>query len=463
MQNADKNAAVPGGDPASSLAEEMLRESLETLRTIMDIAQDAIIMADDAGNITFWNPAAVKMFGYAPSEALGKELHKLLAPEKYQERFVAGIREFRETGMGPAIGKIVELEAVRKDGAVFPIELSLSAIMVKGGWHAVGIVRDITERRQEGARLEELVRERTEALEKSEKFLNTIFESIRDPFSIMDRDFRIVKVNEAYAEIKNLPAGSLVGRKCYEVLRGRTETCEDCVVMKTFMSKDPCAKDKRVFTPLGLEMWVDIYTYPIFDDSGEVSHVIEYTRDITERKMLEEQKKTLIKELTFLSRTDSLTGILNRRAQLEKLRNEFERVKRYGSALSLVLCDVDYLKWINDTFGHAAGDGAIKFVAETLAGITRRTDAVGRYGGDEFMLILPHTPVNEALELAERVRGSVEAASIEVEDKTLKLTVSLGVSGFEPSVKDIESLIRCADTALYASKQAGRNRVHAYP
>jgi diguanylate cyclase (GGDEF)-like protein/PAS domain S-box-containing protein len=130
-----------------------------------------------------------------------------------------------------------------------------------------------------------------EALGKSEKFLSTIFDSIRDPFCIFDSEYRIIKINEAYADIKNKAPQELIGKNCYDVIHGRSAVCENCIVAMTFKSKDPCAIDKLVVHNDGSRLWSEIYTYPIFNEKGEVSYIIEYTRDITDRKKAEEGLK----------------------------------------------------------------------------------------------------------------------------------------------------------------------------
>lgn len=129
-------------------AEEALRASEERFRTISVSAQDAIIMMDDGGNISFWNEAAERIFGHSEEEVLGKELHHFLAPERCHEAYRKGFSEFKGTGQGPAVGKTLELEAVRRNGDEFPIELSVSGVRVKGKWNAVGIVRDISDRKR---------------------------------------------------------------------------------------------------------------------------------------------------------------------------------------------------------------------------------------------------------------------------------------------------------------------------
>ncbi len=146
---------------------------------------------------------------------------------------------------------------------------------VKKGYEKIH--REIAERKQT-----------EEALVSSEKFLHTIFDSILDPFCIIDRDFKVIKLNEAYANIKKLSMQDIIGQKCYEIFEGRNRICRECIVAKTFQSLDPCAKDRKLEFDDGTRIWLDIYTYPIFDEDGKVSHVVEYIRDITDRQLAEE-------------------------------------------------------------------------------------------------------------------------------------------------------------------------------
>jgi diguanylate cyclase (GGDEF)-like protein/PAS domain S-box-containing protein len=140
-------------------------------------------------------------------------------------------------------------------------------------------------------KLEEEIRERKlteDALKKSETFLSTIFDSIQDPFCIIDRDYRITRANVAYAQLKYKKLDDLIGKNCFEALMKRNRVCDDCIVQKTFSSVNSCAKEKEVHTLDGIKTWIAIHTYPVIDSEGKVSHVIEYTQDITERKRAEE-------------------------------------------------------------------------------------------------------------------------------------------------------------------------------
>ena len=133
---------------AQKQAERRLREEKERLNKVIAAAQDAIIMLDPEGRISMWNETAVRIFGYSPEEALGQNLHELLAPSRFHEKHLEAFHEFRRSGTGNAVGRVLELAALRKDGEEFPAELSLSAVQLEGEWHAVGVLRDITDRKQ---------------------------------------------------------------------------------------------------------------------------------------------------------------------------------------------------------------------------------------------------------------------------------------------------------------------------
>jgi diguanylate cyclase (GGDEF)-like protein/PAS domain S-box-containing protein len=303
-----------------------------------------------------------------------------------------------------------------------------------------------------------------EKIEETARFLNTIFESIRDPFIILDRDYTIVKANQAYSALKGIMLCDLIEKKCYAVTRKRDSVCENCIVAKTFKSGDPSAKEKKIATGPGAQEWIEIYTYPILNQEGVVTHVIEYVRNITDRKRVELESQRFIKELETLSSEDSLTGLQNRRMIFEQLRHEVERVRRYKAELSLIFCDLDNFKEINDTFGHMAGDGMLKTVADILRRSVRTSDVVGRYGGDEFLLILPQTSLKSAQELAERIRILVQDTRFEMPGGVITgTTLSIGVAFYDGTETDVDALISRIDTALYVSKRSGKNQVYSLP
>jgi len=155
---------------------------------------------------------------------------------------------------------------------------------------------------------------------------------------------------------------------------------------------------------------------------------------------------------------DGLTQIHNRRYFVEFLERELSRAGRHDRPLSLVLFDVDGFKRINDTHGHVAGDHVLRGLATAVKATVRREECFARYGGDEFALVLPDAPLENALRYAERVRGLVETRVFTFDDEQISVTVSLGTATMMPGIDDPGAFIRAADDRLYAAKNAGRNQ-----
>ena len=166
-------------------------------------------------------------------------------------------------------------------------------------------------------------------------------------------------------------------------------------------------------------------------------------------------------QLLVLSSTDVLTGVANRRALEERLHDMWEHSQRLHEPLSLVMCDIDHFKRVNDDYGHQAGDVVLQQFARLLVKEAREIDRVGRYGGEEFVLLLPGTVLDAAVTFAERIRECVEKHEFTYDDgQTLHRTMSCGVAAWpHPLVADQEALIKAADDALYVAKETGRNRV----
>ncbi|HYS79203.1 MAG TPA: diguanylate cyclase [Anaeromyxobacteraceae bacterium] len=170
-------------------------------------------------------------------------------------------------------------------------------------------------------------------------------------------------------------------------------------------------------------------------------------------------------QLQALARTDPLTGLANIRAFRARLAEEVKRARRYHTSLTCVMVDLDNLKPLNDQLGHVAGDAAIEAVAEVIRRELRETDFAARYGGDEFVILLPHTSAGEARVLAERVQVRLRDAGPEVEGRPVPLTASFGIAALDETPDDdpAGTLVRRADAALYAAKRAGRARVVSHP
>jgi diguanylate cyclase (GGDEF)-like protein len=166
-----------------------------------------------------------------------------------------------------------------------------------------------------------------------------------------------------------------------------------------------------------------------------------------------------VEELRHLAQYDNLTQVYTRGAVLDRLKHEFDRFKRYQTDLSIIFFDIDHFKVINDTYGHACGDHLLTTFARTIKGKLRQTDFIGRLGGDEFLICMSDTDLDNACQQAERTRQLVEDLILEIDGKNLSINVSCGVAQALETDANIEKIVARADDALYQAKEQGRNRV----
>ena len=182
-----------------------------------------------------------------------------------------------------------------------------------------------------------------------------------------------------------------------------------------------------------------------------------------ELKHTKDQLKKALQELEKLAGTDSLTGVANRRQLTIATEKELSRVRRYGHSFSMLLLDIDHFKQVNDTYGHPVGDRVIVTMTDTIQSLLRRGDSLGRLGGEEFVVLLPHTNSDKALLVAERIRQRVAQIAITVPEATIYITVSIGVATYLESDRSIDNILKRADDALYEAKNQGRDRVVLSP
>ncbi len=199
---------------------------------------------------------------------------------------------------------------------------------------------------------------------------------------------------------------------------------------------------------------VDYVTKPF-----KIPELLARIKTHLELKQMQDELQQTHSKLEKLVLTDPLTGVASRRALFAFAEQEFERVKRYPSLLSLLIVDIDRFKSINDTYGHDIGDDVLIVTANAIDRCLRKVDRVGRFGGEEFVVILPETDLEGALMVAERIRVAIASQSFEVENQSFAVTASIGVSTYQSEDRTLDEVLNRADRALYQAKGEGRDRV----
>ncbi len=254
-------------------AEELLAEKDATIRAITAAAPNAILMMDAAGKISFWNQAAERMLGWTPEEALGKNLHALLAPERFHEAYEKALSLFSRTGQGGVVGKTRELAALKKGGAEIDVELSLSAVELRGGWHAVGILRDITERKKAA-----------DALRESESRYAAIANNAPETV-LIHRDGRILYVNDIGTTISGYPREELVGRTIFSFITEASKTAILSTMYKRTEGGAPADYEVEFATRNGKLLNLMVKSAPIVYQGAPA--VLAVLVNITARKGIE--------------------------------------------------------------------------------------------------------------------------------------------------------------------------------
>ncbi len=343
----------------------------------------------------------------------------------------------------------VEIEAERhtENGKDVPVSLIATPLRDKGG-KIVGVIesfRDVTKFKQ----IEEELRI-------SEKQAKAQYKGIPVPtytWQKVGNDFILIDYNYAAERITKGQVSNFLGIKLSEAYKVQPKIIDDmweCLNKKTIV---------RAEMPYEIGIAGKGKVFNIHYSFAPPDLVLVHTEDITERKKAEEKKEWLTKKLKRQAQIDGLTKVLNRQHLDGELKLEIQRARRYNRSLSLIMLDIDHFKKVNDSCGHRTGDQVLKRIAKNIKDIIRTTDFVGRYGGEEFLVVCPETVLNEALNLAKRMQEKIRKLQVtDREGLAVKVTASFGVGQFsEP--ENFDKLVIKVDDALYKAKNTGRNRI----
>jgi|GEM_PF-4483973 len=421
-------------------AEKMILESEEKFRAISSVARDAIILINGTGEVVFWNHAAEKMFGYSSSEIIGKELHAIIAADINLNSYRTKMDHFKKTGNGHVIGKTLELEAEKRDGTLFPVELTVSPVKLKDSWFAIGIVRDIAARKSY-----------EKALKAAKERAELLFRVTPSAIFTVDRNHRITSWNKKAEELTGYSSDEIVGTTCNEFALGPCD--KSCRLFTENIDKPLTASECTIKRKDGKTRIISKNSDLLRDENNEIIGGIESFEDITEKKEQEER-------LAYLAGHDPLTGLPNRRSLESALERATARARR-GTISTLLFIDLDNFKQVNDTLGHKIGDEVLITLTKLLKKELRTEDILARIGGDEFAILLEMTDIDKAQHIAERLRQSVAQHDFTLSRRKYDLSISIGIARIDGKYEPGVSMSR-ADKAMYKAKEKGRNRAVLY-
>lgn len=422
--------------------EEALRSSEESLRALFENANDIIYTHDLEGNYTSLNKVGERVTGYTREEAMGMNVTSVVAPEYLElaRRMIAR----KVADAQPQT--FYQLEIITKDGRRVPLEVSTQLVYENGKAVGIqGIARDITRRK-----LSE------EALRESEERYRELFENANDLIYTHDLKGNFTSLNLAGQRITGYTMEEAMQLNIAQVVVPKyLKTAREMIERKA--TDDVQTRyELEIFAKDGRRIPLEVSTRLIIK-GGQPIGVQGIARDITEHKRTEDT-------LRSLSLIDDLTGLYNRRGFLALGEQQVKLTQRTGHGFTLVFADLDGMKKINDTYGHKAGDQALRTVAELLKKSFRESDIIARLGGDEFtILALEDYDSPEARAVTARLLEKLEEYRKQ-KDHPFDLSLSIGVVQFNPeSSCSLEELIAQADREMYEDKQGKKGKGEIYP
>ncbi len=418
----------------------------ELLLRAVEAAHHGIYITDAQGRIQYANPAFLALTGYTNEEILDRPISILSSgemPAEYYQHMWESIRSGRRWQE--------EIVNRRRDGSLYCAFQIIAPVTEPDGSISsyIGIQHDISAEKEIRRTLDRTIIE-----------FDAIFSNTQDAMMLIDvssgeRPFRMRKLSATHERLTGLTTDRVRGKTPEEIygedagaaISGRYRECVE--------NGFPISYEETLDLPMGRRIW-HTQLSPV-RKGDKIVQLVGSSRDITDRKKIEE-------DLRYLSEIDTLTGVPNRRKITEELDRELARAHRHSHPLSVLMADVDHFKTINDEYGHDAGDAALRGIAAQIQENLRPSDRIGRWGGEEFVIVLPETDRAGAVATAERVRLAVERTDVL---SGRAVTVSIGIASLG-AVREarpralshtVDSLVRIADEELYRAKEQGRNRV----
>jgi diguanylate cyclase (GGDEF)-like protein/PAS domain S-box-containing protein len=462
---------------------------------VLDASPNALIAVDARGRIVYASPRVSDVFGWSPEELLGEPVERIV-PARLADRHAAHVAGYRLHPTPRPMGSGLELSARRRDGTVFPVEISLAPVQAPRGPLVIATVVDVTARKNLAEQLEranEELQHHADELEQHGREMVLLVrmgellescQSLDEAYGVIGGISEPLFAGDAGVVYALASSGSVVEMvsawgspppsrtvfsptDCWALRSGRLHVVHD---------GDPELKCPHVEEPI----LTGLFCEPLVAQTETLGLLhLQVRRRATGKAraaLLADRERlvqTLGKQVALAlanirlratlreeSSRDSLTGLFNRRYMEESLDREIRRAAREGYGLGVLLADLDNFKQLNDAFGHAAGDAVLRQIGRYLSTSVRGEDIACRFGGEEFVLILPKASLDDTYRRAEGLREGIKAGPLaEPADLYPTSTMSIGVAAYPEHGTTAAQLILAADSAMYLAKGQGRDRV----
>jgi diguanylate cyclase (GGDEF)-like protein/PAS domain S-box-containing protein len=423
--------------------EEIIRQSEEKYRNILETMQESYFEVDLAGNLTYVNYVMHTNLGFTKEELIGKH-YRVFTDETNVKKLYQIYNTIYKTGR-PV--RTADFEFTRKDGTKLLAETSASLIRDTNGKIIGfrGVSRDVTERRQ----LEEEIRQ-------SEEKYRTIIDAMDEWYFEIDMKGNLVFVNDAVVRNVDYSLKELIGLN-YTAFSKNEQAAEVYdMFAQIYETGEPIRGFPYELNRLdGSKSFFEVSIFPKKNQDDKIIGFRGVAQDITKRKLAE-------KKLNYMVTHDLLTNLPNRTLLTDRLKMAIAQAKRNDQKLAVMMLDLDNFKNVNDTLGHLVGDELLKEISSRLTGRLRQNDTISRLGGDEFIILLPAIETaQDAVEVAKIVLESFEQPFV-CNGHEISTSISIGIAIYPDDCQDMDSLLKNSDMAMYYVKAHGRNGYHLF-
>ncbi len=429
-------------------AGRQLAASEERFRLLAENSGDVVLWLAGDGEIRWVSPSLSAALGWEPEEWIGRSGNDFLIHKGEDAQYKVNLEQLRQGD-----SSVLARDQVRaSDGSIHWVETHACPYRNAAG-EQEGMVASF--------RVIDAVVEAEQQLSQSEQRYRLLAENARDVIWTMEIDGSISYVSPSIWWLRGITPAEAMAQTIEEILppesrlRSQAYFQQLLADLQADRPPQPFRGELEYYRKDGSTIWTEVIALPVMNGEGSMQHLLGVSRDISDRKHFELQLLAANQQLNELAATDSLTSIWNRRYLETAIQQAIERSDRYAETLSMVLCDIDHFKLINDHFGHPSGDQVLIEFCHRIRQHLRGSDLLGRWGGEEFLILLPHSHLSAGRELAEKLRQLIADSPF---PSVGNVTASFGVAQrhqHEPA----ESWLGRTDASLYAAKAAGRNAV----